>query len=96
MSTELKEIEAIDAHLELHESALAKAVIADASKYSSGKLGSILNIGEKLCAAVTKATPAILFVVKYALFWKPKWQAAIKDVLAKAAELCAMLVPDVE
>lgn len=73
-----EDIKQIDSHLE---------------KYSA-KLMDKTSMGEKelkafnLCEIYNKARPILKFVRKYLLFWKPKWQGVIDDLLALGDEAC--------
>lgn len=83
----LSEIKKIDAIVE--KGAPKKSV--NVSAFSSAKTINILQTSVAICGAFQVAKPVLLFVRKYILFWKPKWQTAIDTGLSAVDELCAIL-----
>lgn len=80
------EIQQIDAHIEKHE----KLQSAKASKKSAKKTATKQTAAAKLgsvCEVYQKVRPVILFA-KGLLFFKPKWQAVIQQLIDSLDLIC--------
>lgn len=90
MEDKVLSVEQIDSHIEKFEAEKAKgpSLSPEAAASITQLVDVVTKAGVDVCTIINKVRPVLPFVAKYLLFWKPKWQGAVNDLLTLLDIFC--------